>query len=1173
MIQRSSIYLLFLVMLGVLTTGPQNLFSQEEAPKQDDALVVPAGKTEDITAESIAKSIAQIQANTELDEATKSSLMQIYTNAQKALDAAKSSTDKIAEYERMIQTSPTQMATLKEQNMKLRQTATTNYSGQSTEQLKQALVQKQTEVSAAKQQIDTLQGEPARRLKRTGALPTEIADLEQKLSENARQSSEPAPANESEIVTTTRKAKLAAEKIQLSKQLDEAKAEQRFYQATSELLPLQIENATIKKERVDKELAGIQARVANAQKSAIERSLEEAKVEQRVACEALQPLANRNVELAELQQRYHLMILRNEQELTDVKKTIAEVDDLRKRLEDKVNAIGLTDALTVSINRQRLKLLEIRDENRPDPKLKELLTDIQVQAFDLEDDIDEINQADFLNTLKAAIESSGANTAVRSQNGQQPVVVEDVVQSEYHNLVANDLKKEGRNDPVSQQVVLAQKYLIPKNKRFLTDVGNFGDSLLTTITELDSQQHLLSQKIDEFLGFIDQRIVWLRSAAPIGLADLKPGAEAAKWFADPTQWTFLASGIQKNLINYAWIYTPAVLGILLLFVFHGRFKRVLSESSLVAKKGRCSDMAPTWNGLLATFVLSLTWPFMMLVLGMLLNTPVAATELSAALGDGLYRTSFYLFTLELLRRTCREDGLAECHFGWPKPLTVSLRANLHWYYAAGIPALVLLWTLEFQSEEAWKNSLGRLAAIAYFGATAFLMHRIFQPSGKLFQFVQTRHENSQFFHFRYLVYVLFVGIPIMLLFLTISGYHYTAVILTSGFNNTCRATIVLVLVGGVLLRWLLMKRRAAAIEEARKLRQLQQGTPAEPVVAENAAISIPDNPVVDLANVTRQAREVVVFALSSISVVWLFWIWRDALPAVEYLEENRLWSWTVNDRVEIVSWRDGLFAMVSFLLTFIMIKNMPGLLNLAAQRFSSFDAGTRYAATTIFRYLITIIGVVTGLSFLSIPWSQYSWVVAAATVGLGFGLQEIVANFVSGLILLFERPVRVGDWITIDDTTGVVTKIQMRATTVTNWDNQELVVPNKDLITGKLLNWTLSSVVTRLVINVGVAYGSDVEKVHRILMEIVKGNADILDTPAPTVVLEEFADSSLNFVVRCHLTSVEERMRVKHELNTEINRRFIEEGIVIPFPQRDLHIITQPGFGPKLAATDDSDSV
>jgi potassium efflux system protein len=238
-----------------------------------------------------------------------------------------------------------------------------------------------------------------------------------------------------------------------------------------------------------------------------------------------------------------------------------------------------------------------------------------------------------------------------------------------------------------------------------------------------------------------------------------------------------------------------------------------------------------------------------------------------------------------------------------------------------------------------------------------------------------------------------------------------------------------------------------------------------------------------------------------------------------------------------------------------MIKNMPGLLNLLAQQYSSLDSGTRYAATAIFRYLITVIGIVIGLSFLQINWGQYSWLVAAVTVGLGFGLQEIVANFVSGLILLFERPVRVGDLVTIDDTTGVVTRIQMRATTVTNWDNQELVVPNKALVTGKLLNWTLSSLTTRLVLQVSVAYRSDPQIVQQMLIDVVSRHPDVMKDPPVSVTLESFGESALEFTIRCFLPSVDKRVPARHELNTAIFSALKAAKIDIPFPQREIHMV------------------
>jgi potassium efflux system protein len=173
---------------------------------------------------------------------------------------------------------------------------------------------------------------------------------------------------------------------------------------------------------------------------------------------------------------------------------------------------------------------------------------------------------------------------------------------------------------------------------------------------------------------------------------------------------------------------------------------------------------------------------------------------------------------------------------------------------------------------------------------------------------------------------------------------------------------------------------------------------------------------------------------------------------------------------------------------------------------------------------------------------------------LGFGLQEIFANFVSGLILLFERPIRIGDVITLEDVTGTVTRIQIRATTITDWDRKELVVPNKDLITGRLLNWTLGDRVNRLVINVGVAYGSDTRQVHELLLQIADQHPDVLEDPAPLVTFEAFGDSTLNFVLRCYLSSLGDRLPTLHDLNSAIHEQFATAGIEIAFPQRDLHI-------------------
>ena len=188
-----------------------------------------------------------------------------------------------------------------------------------------------------------------------------------------------------------------------------------------------------------------------------------------------------------------------------------------------------------------------------------------------------------------------------------------------------------------------------------------------------------------------------------------------------------------------------------------------------------------------------------------------------------------------------------------------------------------------------------------------------------------------------------------------------------------------------------------------------------------------------------------------------------------------------------------------------------------------------------------------------VSWASLKWLVAALGVGLGFGLQEIVANFVSGLIILFERPIRVGDLVTVDNVDGTVTRIRIRATTITNWDRKEYLVPNKEFVTGRLMNWTLSNPINRVVIKVGVAYGSDTEKTRETLLKIAHEQPFVLEDPAPLAAFEGFGNNALDFVLRCYLPNFDNWVNNKTALHMAIDKAFREAGITIAFPQQDVH--------------------
>src|SRR5690606_21699882 len=215
--------------------------------------------------------------------------------------------------------------------------------------------------------------------------------------------------------------------------------------------------------------------------------------------------------------------------------------------------------------------------------------------------------------------------------------------------------------------------------------------------------------------------------------------------------------------------------------------------------------------------------------------------------------------------------------------------------------------------------------------------------------------------------------------------------------------------------------------------------------------------------------------------------------------------------------------------------------------------------TTLLSYLIVSVGIVGFLASLGVSWNKLQWLIAALGVGLGFGLQEIFANFVSGLIILFERPERNGDVVTIGNLSGTVNRIRIRATTITDFDRKEIIVPNKTYVTAHLINWSLSDTVTRVTVRVAVANGSDVELVRRLLLQIAQGNPRVLDDPEPLVFFLEFNDHRLEHELRMHVRQLDDRNAAIDETNREIDRLFAEHGIEIAARQMDIKLLNSAG--------------
>jgi small-conductance mechanosensitive channel len=225
------------------------------------------------------------------------------------------------------------------------------------------------------------------------------------------------------------------------------------------------------------------------------------------------------------------------------------------------------------------------------------------------------------------------------------------------------------------------------------------------------------------------------------------------------------------------------------------------------------------------------------------------------------------------------------------------------------------------------------------------------------------------------------------------------------------------------------------------------------------------------------------------------------------------------------------------------------------------DAGSRDALVSLTGYLGFGAAILFGLSMAGVDLSNIAIIAGALSVGIGFGLQNIVNNFVSGIILLFERPIRPGDWIVVGNTEGYVKKVRVRATEIQTFDRSDVIVPNSELISGQVTNWTYRDPYGRVICRVGVAYGSDVQQVRQLLLDVAKAHPQVLTdgrTPPPRVIFQDFGDSALVFELRCYVRDVTNRLAIKSDLNFAIDEAFRKHRVQIPFPQRDIYIKSPP---------------
>lgn len=688
----------------------------------------------------------------------------------------------------------------------------------------------------------------------------------------------------------------------------------------------------------------------------------------------------------------------------------------------------------------------------------------------------------------------------------------------------------------------------------------------------DAEQELsgLVQDTATLRDLLDARLLWTPSHAPLDRHVVAESARGAIDMLQPGRWWDTV----RQTARLAWSRPLPTLfgGALVVALWYWR-RRVPARLDVLAQptrrirtdRYRLSGQALLWN-----LAAALPWPVLVWVLSRLLARAGEtgypfADALSLAFGELIAP----LYALEFLRWLNADKGLAAAHFRWSQGRRQTLDLLRRWMKRAFLPVQFFLSLYFFYGEQLANADLARVVFVSASLLMGWLCWRVLAPGALWSQ----RSGQNEPVRARQLLRLLLTAHALGLAVLAIAGYFLTAMALATPFVESAIAFLAISVLNGMALRWLSLGERRLALKRMEDKRDDQ--TPRDDPDLESRPEFAAEAEQITLASINQQTRRLLRALTFVVLAGVLLWVWSDVTPALAYLGDVGAWKTSyVADGKSVtvhVTLRSLLFAAVALMLTWIATRNIPGLLEIGVLRRLDVDAPTRYAITAVARYALAIVGTVLGLSLLGLRWGQLQWMAAALTVGLGFGLQEIFANFVSGLIVLFERPIRVGDIITIRGVEGTVTRIRTRATTIVDWDNKEVVIPNKTFITDQLTNWTLTDTTTRVVIKIGVAYANDPDQVRALLLELARAHPKVLKEPGPNCWCVALATSSLDFELRVFVGTTLERSVVRNDLHSAILREFRARGIAISVtPQMEvtLHQPVPPAGAALLAERD-----
>ncbi|WP_446718684.1 mechanosensitive channel MscK [Halomonas sp. 141] len=672
-------------------------------------------------------------------------------------------------------------------------------------------------------------------------------------------------------------------------------------------------------------------------------------------------------------------------------------------------------------------------------------------------------------------------------------------------------------------------------------------SLLSAAIELQLNQQQLLTTTHELRATIDEQLFWVANSRPLDLNWVRqlPNYLQQEW--QQGEWRAVLPNRWQGLGWDMLVGAPLLLLSLALLGLRSRIKAALARLHSQIGRLKSDTQLHTPRAVLMNALLALPGPLALAGAGVALRTAEGA--LAMGLAPALLQLSLSWGVIALGRRLLVPDGVAERHFTWAPAYNARLRQLLGGLGVALVPVV----GIAAMSGQVETPLAMRPVAMGLF------MLGLLAMAWWLMQLILAHVPVFGVRLFRLILGLAMASVPLVMLGLVAWGYEYTALRLVARFAMTLYLLGLWVVVEATVVRSLAVAARRLAYRRAlaRRRAQVQEGA--------EGGLEVVEEPPLDMEKINTQSLRLSRLILLIGFSLLLYLVWSDLLAVLGYLDQVALWDADEGDLVDgALSLSDFFTALLVVAITFIMARNLPGLLEVMVLSRLALKQGSAYAISSLLSYTIVGTGVVMSLATLGVSWDKLQWLVAALSVGLGFGLQEIFANFISGLIILFERPIRIGDTITLGNLHGTVSRIRIRATTVTDFDRKEIIIPNKTFVTDQLINWSLSDNVTRVVLTYGVAHGSDLPLVHQLLRQAADENPRVLADPEPQVFYLNYGPHSLNFELRIFVNDLLDRLFAADEVNCRVDELFREAGVRVAFEQVDVWLHRDQGESVKV---------